>query len=287
VIPTFVIFLREGIEMSMVVAVLCAYLDKIGQRRYIRDVLAGVGAAVVLSLLAGVAIYQWVHTWSGTRAQTIFETVTYLLAAAILTYMTIWMRRHARTISTELRDRTDVALSTGERRGLFLLSFQAVGREGLETVVFTLAIVFSTSGRGALWGGLAGLVVSLGIAFSIFRLGAKLNLGRFFKVLGILLIIFAAGLVADAVGNLQELGWLPILTHPMWSTDAVLAESSALGDILHTLLGYSSQPTPLQLLAWVGYVAVAFLAIRRVGHPEGERHHRRTSARPAARSAAQ
>ncbi len=148
-VATLVIFLREGIEASMIVAILLAYLDRIGQRRTTSwTCFSGVGAALLLASGGGVAVYFTIRSWNGTRAQTIFETVTYLLAAVVLTYMTFWMRNHSRTFSSELRTKTDAAMSSGARRGLFLLAFQAVGREGLETVVFTLAIIFSTSTKG-------------------------------------------------------------------------------------------------------------------------------------------
>ena len=179
-IATLVIFMREGIEASMIVAILLAYLNRIGQRRYFRDVFIGVGAALALAAAGGVAAYLTIRQYDGSNVQTIFETGTYLLAAVVLTYMTFWMRGHARGLSGELRARADAALTRGARTGLALLAFQAVGREGLETVVFTLAIVFSTSTQGALLGAVIGLAISLAIAFFIYRLGHKLNLSRFF-----------------------------------------------------------------------------------------------------------
>jgi high-affinity iron transporter len=207
-----------------------------------------------------VAVYATVSQYDGSRGQTIFETVTYLLAAAVLTYMTFWMRNHARSLSKELRSRAEAALDGKARWGLGLLAFQAVGREGLETVVFTLAIVFSTSPARALSGAVLGLAGSLVIAFVIYRLGHKLNLSRFFTVIGVLLMVFAAGLLADAIQNLQELGWLPVLDLPMWHTGQLLSEDSAFGDVLHSFFGYSDSPTPLQLLVYVAYLAIVIVA---------------------------
>jgi high-affinity iron transporter len=123
-------------------------------------------------------------------------------------------------------------------------------------VVFTLAIIFSTSTAGALSGAVLGLAGSLAIAFVIYRLGHKLNLARFFTVIGVLLMVFAAGLLADAVENMQELGWLPVLNAPMWHSGRLLSEDSALGDVLHSFFGYSDAPTPLQLLIYVAYLAI-------------------------------
>ena len=159
-LATLVIFLREGVEASMIVAILLAYLNRVGRREHFRDVFLGVGAALALATAGGVAAYETIHRYDGSRAQTIFETVTYLVAAVVLTYMTFWMRDHAPTLSAELRARTDAALDRRARWGLGLLAFQAVGREGLETMVFTLAIVFASSAHGVIMGGVAGLIVT-------------------------------------------------------------------------------------------------------------------------------
>jgi len=265
-IATLVIFMREGIEASMIVAILLAYLNRIGQRRYFRDVFIGVGAALALAAGGGIAAYLTIRQYDGSNVQTVFETGTYLLAAVVLTYMTFWMRGHARGLSGELRARADAALTRGARTGLALLAFQAVGREGLETVVFTLAIIFSTSTQGALLGASVGLVISLAIAFFIYRLGHKLNLSRFFTVIGALLMFFAAGLLADAVENMQQLGWLNFLTDPLWHTGGVVSEGSTLGDIAHSFVGYADSPTPLQVLVYIGYLATVLFFFLRVGH---------------------
>jgi high-affinity iron transporter len=210
-------------------------------------------------------MYETIRNYDGSRVQTIFETATYLVAATVLTYMTFWMRKHARSLSSELRARADAALDGRARWGLALLAFQAVGREGLETVVFTLAIIFSTSAAGALSGAALGLAGGLGVAFVIYRLGHRLNLSRFFTVIGVLLMVFAAGLLADSVQNMQELGWLPVLNAPMWHSGSVLSEDSAFGDLLHSFFGYSDAPTPLQLLIYVAYLAIVitvYLGVR-------------------------
>src|SRR5215467_1437280 len=170
-LATFVIFLREGVEASMIIAILLAYLNRSGQRRHFRDVFAGVAAALALAGGGGLAAYFTISTYAGSRAQTIFETATYLLAAAVLTYMTFWMRSHAPNLSAELRARTEAALDRRARWGLGLLAFQAVGREGVETMVFTLAIVFASSGRGVSAGGLVGIAVSLVMAYAMYHLG--------------------------------------------------------------------------------------------------------------------
>ncbi len=272
-IPTFVIFLREGIEASMIVAILLAYLDKIGQRRHFRDVFLGVAAAMVLVLGGGVAAYLVIKQYEGSTVQTIFETMTFLLAASVLTYMTFWMQSHSRTMTADLQRRSEEALNGKARFGLGALAFQAVGREGLETMVFTLAIVFASSnqaatsahGKGLLLGALVGLALALTIAYAIFKLGRRLNLGLFFRVIGVVLMVFAAGLLADAVENMQQLGWLPFLGHTVWDTSRFLSEESSIGDVFHSLLGYADRPSVLQIIVWVTYVAVSVTLFIRMG----------------------
>ena len=196
-LAAFVIFLREGTEASIIVAILCSYLDRTGQRRHFRDVFVGVGLAAGLAAGGGFAAYYTIHSYSGSRVQTIFETATYLVAVVVLTYMTFWMRRHARSMSRDLASRAEGALGRRERYGLGLLAFQAVGREGLETAVFTLAIVFAAGTHGTLLGAAGGLACALAFSFAVFRLGRRVNLGIFFTVVGTVLMVFAAGLVAD------------------------------------------------------------------------------------------
>ena len=271
-VVTFVIFLREGIEASMIVAIVLSYLARLDQRRHFRDVYLGVAAALLVVAVGGVAAYLLVHHYDGSNVQTYFETATYLVATAALTFMTFWMARHARTMSGELQARSELALSTGTRWGVGLLAFQAVGREGLETLVFTLAIVFANCRQAAtpvhgdllILGAVLGLAVALAIAVAIYRMGAALNLRRFFRVLGVLLMFFAAGLLVDAVQNLQQLGWLPIGRAVLWNSGGTVLESSNLGDVLHSLVGYADRPTILQAVVWLGYVAASVAVFLRL-----------------------
>lgn len=272
-IPTFVIFLREGIEASMIVAILLAYLKRIGQRDLFGDVYWGVAAAFGLIFAGGIAAYLLIKQYDGSNVQTYFETATYLLAAVILTYMTFWMQSHARGLSHDLADRSDSAISNGGRWGLRLLAFQAVGREGLETMVFTLAIIFANSKQAAtpvhgnlLWlGAMLGLLTALSIAIGIYRMGARINLRLFFRVLGVALMVFAAGLLADAVQNMQELNWLPFMHQQLWNSSGFIAEGSNFGDVLHSLLGYAERPTTLQALVWLIYLTAGTSLFLKMG----------------------
>src|SRR5438270_2156862 len=199
-VAAFVLFLREGLEASLIVSILFAALRQLGQTQRFRAVWTGVIVAVLASLLGGIVLYVTIQEYVGSTFQTIFETITYLLAVVLLTSMTFWMQQHSRSLKREI---TAKASAAGSGLALGLVAFSTVGREGLETGVFTLAFAFQTNGVVLLFGALLGLLASLGLSFLIYRLGYRLDFRIFFRVMGILLIFFAAGLLADAVQNMQ------------------------------------------------------------------------------------
>lgn len=253
-VATFVLFLREGLEASLIVSILFAALRQLGQTHKARAVWVGVGLAVLGSLLGGLLLYITIGNYVGSTFQTIFETITFLVAVVLLTTMTFWMQKHSRSLKREIVAQASAA---GSGFALGLLAFTTVGREGLETAVFTLAFAFQTNGLLLLIGALLGLIAAMGLSFLIYRLGYRLDFRIFFRVMGIILIIFAAGLLGDAVQNLQQLGWLSFGTMPLWNTAHLLSENSTVGDILHTFMGYAEAPTILQGLLYVAYLVIA------------------------------
>jgi high-affinity iron transporter len=268
-IAAFVLFLREGFEASLIVSILFAALRQLGQTRQMRAVWIGVILAVLGSLLGGVVIYLTIRIYAGSTFQTVFETITYFVAVVILTGMTFWMQKHSRSLKKEITAKASLA---GSGFALGLLAFSTVGREGLETAVFMLAFAFTTNALFLLIGALLGLLASIGLSILIYRMGYKLDFRMFFRVMGIVLIIFAAGLLGDAVQNMQQLGWLTIGTMPLWNTAHILSENSTLGDILHTFLGYAEAPTVLQVVVYLAYLlAAASLFFRMTRKPPMKR----------------
>jgi high-affinity iron transporter len=253
-IATFVLFLREGLEASLIVSILFAALRQLGQMGKARAVWVGVGLAVLGSLLGGLALYVFVHEYADTTLQIIFETMTYLVAVLLLTTMTFWVQRHSRSLKKEI---TIKATSAGSGFALGLLAFTTVGREGLESAFFTLAFAFQTNAVLLLTGALLGMFSAVGLCVLIYRLGYRLDYRLFFRVMGILLLFFAAGLLSNAVQNMQELGWLPIGTTPLWNTAHFLSEESVIGDLLHGIIGYAQAPTILQGLFYMMYLLIA------------------------------
>jgi high-affinity iron transporter len=275
-LATFAIFIREGIEASMIVAILLAYLNQIERRDLFKDVIIGVLSALAFAAVVGTIIYTTLKVYAGTRLQTQFETVTYLIAAAVMTYMTFWMTSHGRTISKDLKNQANKAMGKGARFGIAFTAAQAVGRESLEAMVFTLAILFATSTHLAIVGAVAGLVVSLAFAFMIYRLGKRINIAKAFRYLGFVLMIFAAGLLVDAISNLQQLGYLPVLTKVMWNSTSLLNDQSTFGDVVHSFFGYSSTPTILQGFTYVAYLGIVLSIFAKI--TKGKRAPKNTAA---------
>ncbi len=253
-IAAFVLFLREGLEASLIVSLLLAALRQLGLKHQARAVWIGVGLAVLGSLLGGVALYVTIREYVGSTFQTIFETLTYLTAVVLLTTMTFWMQNHSRSMKKEFVAKASAA-SSGLTLGL--LAFTTVGREGLESAVFTLAFAFQTNAMLLLLGASLGLLASMVLCVLIYRLGYRLDYRVFFRVMGIVLLFFAAGLLGNVVQNMQELGWISFGTIPLWNTAHILSENSTLGDILHSFLGYAEAPTVLQSLLYSVYLLTA------------------------------
>ena len=270
---SFLIFAREGIEGTLICAILLTFLAAAGRRALFRWVLAGAGAAAVLA--AGIGVVLWVvsrDAFVGSTSQAWFETVVFLIAVAVLTYMTFWMRRHARTMGREIRDRASGAVAGGSALALALIAFVTVGREAVETVLFLLAIAYQSSPLHVGIGAALGLGLAFGVGFAMYRVGVRVNLGKFFTVIGSLLLVVAAGLLANAVQNLQELGVVPGGSMKLWNVSGTLPDNKGVGDVLHGLLGYSAAPTLLQLLVWLAFLGAGlWLFLRPASRPAAAR----------------
>jgi high-affinity iron transporter len=255
-LTSLLIFAREGLEGTLLCTILLTYLAAANRRDLIRYVFAGAMLAIGVAALVGWLLWHLSQTaFLGSISQTWMETVVFALAVSVLTAMTFWMRRHSRTLSRDLRARVKVATTRGSGYSLGLLAFITVGREALEAVLFLLAIAYLNTAFQLTLGALLGLGLALGLSFAIYRLGQRINLGRFFALLGSLLLVVAAGLLADTIQNLQQLGVIPF-THQLWNLSPTLPDDRGLGDLLHGLVGYSSTPTLLQVVLWASFLGL-------------------------------
>jgi high-affinity iron transporter len=253
--------LREGVEAALIVAIILGYLARVGGRRYFGRIWVGVGGAVAMAVLLGIALYVTVGGLEEPWEQA-FEGVTMLFAAAVVTWMLFWMRRQAASVGGELRAAVDRALVDGTVWALSALAFVAVIREGLETSLFLVGTAQAAnqgSGGGAPWllaGALVGLALAVGIGYALYRGSRLIDLRTFFRVTGILLIFIAAGLVSHAVEEFIEIGLISVGTATLFDASAVLPHDSGIGQFLRALFGYSSTPPVAAAVAWLAYLAI-------------------------------
>jgi len=259
VLPTFVIGLREGVEASLIVGIVAAFLRQEGRRDALRWMWAGVGAAIVLC--AGVAAaLQVVDRQLPQAEQEGLETVVAAVAVGMVTFMIVWMRRHARGLGRELRSSAAGALAHGSAWALVGMAFFAVVREGLETAVFLLA-AFQASGdsTAAGLGALLGIVAATGLGWGIYRGGVRIDLGRFFRLTSVALVLVAAGLVMSALHTAHEATWLNSLQASGVDLRWLVRPGSVLSSLLTGVLGLQPQPTVGEAAGWLLY-AVPMLA---------------------------
>jgi len=238
------------------VGIVLAYLAKTDNRRHFNTIWLGTAAAVAVSAVTGAALFFTVGALEG-RAEQIFEGVAMFSAVAVLTWMIFWMRKQAVGIKRELETRIQGAIATGSAVGLASVVFFAVLREGWETALFLFAISESSSPLVTTIGAIAGLVVSISLGVALYMGSRRLNLRQFFTVTGVLLIVFAAGLLAHGIHEFQEAGVLPMTIEHLWDTNGLVSEGSTLGEFLTTLIGYNGNPSLLEVAAWLTYVAAA------------------------------
>ncbi|MEH0830473.1 MULTISPECIES: iron uptake transporter permease EfeU [unclassified Micromonospora] len=268
---TYLIGLREGLEATLVVSILVAFLVKSQRRDRLPQVWAGVGLAVALSVGFGSLIqYTSTSLLRTSESRELFEAVTSVAAVVFVTWMIFWMRRAARTIAGELRGKLTDALAVGSL-AVAGMAFLAVIREGLETaLIFYAAAESAAGGAGpgsllALAGGIATAVV---IGFLLYRSAVRINLGRFFTWTGALLILVAAGILKYGVHDFQEAGVLPGLNDLAFDISTTLDPGSWYGALLAGMFNVTAAPTVLELVAWVAYaVPVLVLFLRRPAQP--------------------
>ena len=256
-LPSFVIGLREGVEAALIVGIIATFLRQEGRRDALRPMWFGVAAAIAICLVVG-AILQVLDEELPQRQQEGLETVVGAAAIGIVTFMIVWMRRHARGLSGQLRDNARSALASGSTAALVGMAFFAVIREGLETVVFLLAVFQNaedpaTAGIGAVLGILCAVV----IGFLIYRGGVKLNMARFFRVTGFVLVLVAAGLVASALHTAHEAGWLNAGQGQALDLTWLVVPGSWTSALLTGMLGWQPLPTHIELIGYFAFLVPA------------------------------
>lgn len=252
-LAAFLITLREGLEAALIVGIVLSALRKLGHADRSKPVWIGVLAAVAVSIIAGLILSALGIAFEG-RGEQIFEGIAMLLAAGVLTWMIFWMQRQSRLVQIELEADVRQAVSADNRWALFSLTFVAVVREGIETALFLTAAALSTTPLQTIVGGGLGLLVAVALGWLVFAAGKQLNLRAFFCVTSVLLLFFAAGLLAHGVHELQEAALLPTIVEHVWDINPILDENSTLGTFLKALFGYNGNPSLLEVLSYVVFM---------------------------------
>ena len=272
-LPTYLLSLREGLEAALIIGIVLGALSKIRRSDLSPAVWLGTLSAVGVSILTAVVLTAFGMSLE-EKAEQIFEGVTMLIAAGILTWMIFWMRKQARFLKSELEAGVNKAAASTGRRAMFWMAFVAVVREGVELALFITAAFFAGD-QAQLTSNiiqtLAGTILGLGTAallgWTLFATTVRLDLRRFFQVTGILLILFAAGLVAHGIHEFNEVGWIPAVIEHVWDVNAIVDETSVPGQLLRILFGYNGNPSLTEMITYFAYLVVVTILWRREPAP--------------------
>ena len=279
-LANFLIGLREGLEAGLIVAILAAYVVKIGRRDVLGRLWVGVGIAVAVSLGVG-ALLTWGPYALTDEGGELLGGVLSMVAVAMVTWMIFWMGSHGASLSGELRGRVDASIDRSWI-AIVVVGAVSVGREGIETALFVWANVSSGSDpvQGTI-GALLGILVAVALVLGISRGLVRINLSRFFTWTGVFLILVAAGVFAYAIHELQEVGVIPEFGGPAWDLSAVLSRDTWMGALLAGIFNFTPAPSWAQVIGWVAYVAVTLSLYLRLLR----RRHAAAPAAPAASAA--
>ncbi len=253
--PSFLLSLREGIEAALIIGIIIGALNKLHQEELKPVVWRGVAIAVVLSFVFGLGLNYLGMEFTG-QLEEVFEGLAMLLAAAILTWMIFWMMRHGSEIQRDLEAKTAHATLNRGGSALFILAFLAVFREGIELALFLMAARIASDPISVLVGATFGLGGAILLGWMLFATTRRLNLRQFFQTTNVLLLFFAAGLVAYGVHELNEAGWVPAVIENVWNINHVISDKSEVGLILKALFGYNGNPSLTEVLAYLSYFIV-------------------------------
>ena len=253
-LSSLVIGLREGLEAALIVGIVAAFLRAHGRLELLRWVWIGVAAAVALCLAVGVALKVAAENLP-YRQQEGLETVIALVAVVMVTYMIVWMRRHARSLKHDLEGAAGAALAAGSGWALVAMAFLAVLREGFETAVFLLA-AFNESDNPATaaTGAIVGIAAACALGYGIYSGGFRIDLARFFRITGAMLVLVAAGLVVSALHTAHEADWVNAGQRQVADLTWLVRPGSVQSSLLTGMLGWQPRPVVIEVVAYVAYL---------------------------------
>jgi len=257
---SLIITLRETLEAALIIGITLGYLKKTNQTSYNKIIYAAVAAGIIASLFGAILFSQIAGGFSG-KNEALFEGVVMLIGAGLITTVILWMIKQHERIE-KFKDKLANHIEKGQALELFFLIFFAVLREGIETVIFLYAA--STVATNSILGGLIGILLAIILAYLLFKQSIKLPLKKFFNFTSIILILFAAGLTAHGIHELQEAGVIPIVVGQVWDINPqiitegiypILHEKGAIGGFAKGLFGYNGNPSLIEVISYLLYLA--------------------------------
>lgn len=258
---SFLLALREGLEAALIIGVVLGTVKKLGREELRPVIWAGTGGAILVSMIAGGILYGLDAAFEG-QAEEVFEGVTMLLAAGVLSWVILWMFFQARDMTKQLEDDVRNAATGRSKRAMFVVAFLAVVREGVELALFLAAASFKADDGRILLGALLGLAVVVVLAWALFSSLVRLNISTFFRVTSLLLIVFASGLVAHGVHEFNEAGIIPGVIENVWNINHILNEKSTFGELMKTFFGYNGNPSLTEVIAYLGYYLLLYAGFK-------------------------
>jgi len=266
IIAPIIISLREGIEAALVIAIMIAYLRRSNQGDLTRYVLGGAIAAIVSSMAIAILMSMLWGTFEGPLLA-VFEGTVVLIAALLLTTMIVWMWHAGSGVAAEIEDSVSRRTAQNSGIGVALLAFALVLREGVELVLFTMALAIQ-EGSETYLGVAIGLTLAIGVGLAIHQGSLKVSLKAFFNWTSVLLVLFAAGMMAYGIHELQEAGLFLIGPLEVWNINPpqlpdgsypLLHEKGFIGAMFKALFGYNGNPSALEVIVYIGYLVVLSL----------------------------
>ncbi len=260
-LPTFVIGLREGLEAALIVGIVAAFLAQRGRTDALRLVWLGIALAIGACVLFAVALEIFSSSLP-QQQQEALQTVISIIAVVMVSYMIIWMRRNSRHLKHDLETAAGSALATGTTWALIGMAVLAVLREGFETSVFLLA-AFNASGNpiAAGFGAVIGVAAAGAIGWGVFHGGMRINLARFFRITGVVLVFVAAGLVVSGIHTAHEAGWINFGQTQIADLTWLIPPGSIVSALLTDVLGLQPLPAEIEFVGWLLYLVPMLLIV--------------------------
>ena len=277
-LPSFIITFRETLEAALIIGIVLAFLYKTKQTQYNRYVYGGLIAAVVGSIIAAFAFNVLLGGFEGVNEE-IFEGTLMLIGAALISWMILWMMQQ-RHITQDIENEVKHSIEQHNAFAIAILVFISVLREGVETVIFLGTLTLKDGVGVSMFGAAAGLVIASVFGYALFRHFLKIRLRTVFTVTSILLILFAAGLVAHGVHEFEEAGVVPIIIEHIWDINPplnadgsfpLLHEKGAIGSIAVGLFGYNGNPSLVEVLSYIAFIALMYVLWQKYSKPGNEK----------------